>query len=77
MIRSSQATNMYNNLSNQSADYANQLIANSQSDTSDMINNLMNMYINAYNGANQNQSQGINASLGTGTSTSSSNTSGK
>ena len=49
MIRSSQATDMYNNLSNQSADYANSLLANSQNDTANMINNLMNLALQSYN----------------------------
>lgn len=73
MVRSSQATNMYNNLSNQSADYANQLLADDQANTWNMINNLMSMYVNAYTGVNNNQAAGINASLGGGdTKTSSS-----
>lgn len=74
MIRSSQATNLYNNLSNQAADYANQLIADDQANTWNMINNLMNLYTQGYTGISNEQSQGINASLGTG---STSSTSGK
>lgn len=77
MLRSSQATSMYNNLSNQSADYANDLIANSQQDTWNMINNLMSMYMNAYNGTANEQSTGINASLGSGDSTTSSSSNAK
>lgn len=68
MIRSSQASNLYNNLSNQSADYANQLIADSQNDSWNIINNLMNLYAQGYQGINNEQGQSINASLGTGTS---------
>lgn len=72
MIRSSQATNMYNNLSNQAADYANELLANSQNDTANMINTLMNMYTNAYNGIASEQDTNINTALGSGTTTSTS-----
>lgn len=77
MIRSSQATNMYNNLSNQSADYANELLANSQNDSWNVINNLLTLYSNAYNGIQNEEAQSINASLGTGTTTSSSSSKGK
>lgn len=66
MIRSSQATNMYNNLSNQSADYANQLIANNQDDSWNMINNLMSLYMNGYTGASNQQAASIGASTGNG-----------
>lgn len=69
MIRSSQATNMYNNLSNQAADYTKDLIANSQNDTWDMINNLVNLYTMGYNGASAEEQASINASLGGGSST--------
>lgn len=66
MVRSSQATNMYNNLSNQSADYTQDLIANSHNDTWDMINNLMSMYVNAYQGMANDQSTAVNAAIGAG-----------
>lgn len=69
LIRSSQATNMYNNFDNQQADYTKELIANSQNDTWNMINNLMNMYISAYSGAKAEESNSANTSLGAGTST--------
>ena len=71
MIRSSQATNMYNNLSNQSADYANQLIADSQQNSWDMINNLMNLYSTGYTGASNEVGQGIQASKGNNSKTNS------
>jgi hypothetical protein len=77
MIRSSQATNMYNNLSNQSADYANQLISDSHNDTWNMINNLLNLYTAAYQGTASEENTSINSSLGTGTTTTKSNSSGK
>ena len=69
MIRSSQATNMYNNLSNQSADYTNQLLANSQDDTMNMIKSLVDLYTMGYQGASGEEQTSINASLGGGTST--------
>ena len=66
MLRSSQATNMYNNLSNQAADYSKELIANSHDDTWNMINNLLSLYSSAYNGTANEESMGINASIGSG-----------
>ena len=77
MLRSSQATNMYNNLSNQSADYTNQLLANSQENTWNMINNLMGMYMNAYNGVSGEEGTSINASIGSGDSSTSSSSKAK
>lgn len=71
MIRSSQATNMYNNLSNQAADYANDLLANSQNDTWNMINNLMSLYTAGYTGANTDVSTALKAATGQNTTTSS------
>lgn len=64
MIRSSQATNMYNNLSNQSADYTQQLLANSQNDSWNMINNLMNLYNTGYTGASNDISTALGSSVG-------------
>ena len=75
MIRSSQATNMYNNLSNQSADYANDLIANNQNDTWNLINNLVSLYTLGYQGIGNEQNTSIQSSLGMGETTS--NTKGK
>jgi hypothetical protein len=72
MVRSSQATNMYNNLSNQAADYTNNLLANSQNDTWNMINNLMNLYTTGYTGANNDIATAFKAAVGN-SSTSSSN----
>ena len=71
MIRSSQATNMYNNLSNQAADYANDLLANSQNDTWNMINNLMNLYTTGYTGANNDISTAFKAAVGNNSTTNS------
>ena len=73
MLRSSQATNMYNNLSNQAADYSNQLLADSQDNSWNMINNLMNMYTMGYTGANNDLNTALKAATGNnGMSTSSS-----
>lgn len=73
MLRSSQATNMYKNLSNQMndsiADYSNELLANSQTDTWNTINNLLTLYTNAYNGIANEQDTSINAALGAGNTT--------
>lgn len=77
MVRSSQATNMYNNLSNQAADYANQLIADDQANTWNMINNLVNLYSQAYTGVNNEQNSAINAALGTGTTSTGSSSKAK
>ena len=48
MIRSSQATDLYNNLSKQQndaiSDYTTSLLANNQQNTADIINNLMNNF---------------------------------
>ena len=50
MIRSSQATNMYNNLAqnnaSQIANYANELLAGSQKDTASLLSNLILLYMN-------------------------------
>lgn len=77
MVRSSQATNMYNNLSNQAADYGKELIAQSQDDTWNMINNLVNLYTMGYTGAAGEEQSSINASLGGGSSTTKSNSNAK
>ena len=73
MIRSSQATNMYDNLakenSNQIANYANELLANSQSDTASMLNTLMLMYMNGYNVLSDTQKQSLSTSQGNATKT--------
>lgn len=78
MIRSSQATDLYNALNNQNqnalADYNTQLIANSQKDTSDIINNLMNLVYQGWNVVNGNQAQSLNTSSGNASSTSTNNT---
>ena len=73
MIRSSQATNMYNNLAeamNDSiSDYSAQLLANSQKNTGDMINLLMNAYLQGHNAVNGNQALSLQTSSGNATTT--------
>lgn len=73
MIRSSQATNLYNNLAqnnaNQIAEYANELISNSQKDTASMIANMMLWYLNGYNVINDTQRQSLSTSQGNSTKT--------
>lgn len=73
MIRSSQATNLYNNLAkenaNQISNYANELLANSQTDTASMLSTLMLMYMNGYNVLSDTQKQSLSASQGNATKT--------
>ena len=73
LLRSSQATNMYNNLSktmNDSiSDYSAQLLANSQKNTGDMINLLMNAYLQGHNAVNGNQALSLQTSSGNATTT--------
>ena len=68
MIRSSQATNMYNNLAqnnaNQIANYANDLLANAQSETAKVLTNLMLLYMNGYNAISDTQKQSLATSQG-------------
>lgn len=79
MIRSSQATDLYNNLAKQQndaiADYTAQLTANSQNDTANMINTLLNGVFQGYNVISGNQAQSLQTSAGNASSTT--NTSGK
>lgn len=80
MVRSSQATNMYNHLAdsmNESiADYTANLLANSQENTGNMINLLMNAYLQGHNAVNGNQALSLQTSAGNATTTGSSKTSG-
>lgn len=73
MVRSSQATNMYNNLANTNAsaigNYANELLANSQNNTASMLNNLLLMYMNGYNVLSGMQGQSLATSQGNATQT--------
>ena len=71
MIRSSQAGNLYNALAKQNAqsleDYVSDLLTNSQSNTANLINNLMNLYLQGANVINGTQSTSLQTSLGNAT----------
>lgn len=73
MVRSSQATNMYNNLAQnnagQIANYANELLSTSQKDTASLLTNLMLWYMNGYNVLNDTQKQSLSTSQGNATKT--------
>lgn len=73
MIRSSQASDMYNNLArnnaNQIAGYVQDLLSNSQKDTASMLANLMLMYMNGYSVLNDSQRQSLLTSQGNATKT--------
>lgn len=73
MIRSSQATDMYNNLAqnntSQISNYAQELLANSQKDAASMLTNLMLLYMNGYNVLNDTQRMSLNSSQGNSTKT--------
>lgn len=80
MIRSSQATDLYNNLAqnnaNQISNYANELLANSQTETAKVLTNLMLMYMNGYNAISDNQKQSLATSQGNASQTNSNTESG-
>lgn len=75
MIRSSQATDLYNNLAKQQndaiSDYATSLLTNNQENTANIINNLMNLALQGYNVISGNQAQSLNTSSGNASKTSS------
>ena len=79
MIRSSQATDLYKNLSNQNisaiADYANNLLANSQNDTAKMLTNLLAYYMQGANYLSNMQNQSLRTSQGNATKNSDGNNS--
>ena len=66
MIRSSQATDLYNqqqeNINDSLADYTMELMASSQENAAAMLSNLMGMYLNGYNVISNNQAQSLNTS---------------
>ena len=68
MVRSSQATNLYNNLAqnnaSQIANYSNELLANSQNETAKVLTNLMLMYMNGFDAISNNQQQSLATSQG-------------
>ena len=80
MIRSSQATNLYKNLAENNAsqigNYANELLGNSQAETTKVLSNLMLMYMNGYNAISDNQKQSLATSQGNATQTNKTSESG-
>ena len=68
MIRSSQANDLYKNLANQNissiSSYLNELISNSQTDTSKMIANLLSYYMLGANYLSDMQNHSLQASSG-------------
>lgn len=73
MIRSSQATDMYNNLNNQNiaaiGNYINELISNSQTDAGKMLSNLLASYMLGANYLSSMQNQSLQTSAGNSTKT--------
>ena len=79
MIRSSQATDLYNNLAdtttNSLAAYVNELLEASQDNTASMLNNLLAAYMQGYDVVSDMQNQSLRTSAGNATTTSSSSSS--
>ncbi len=73
MVRSSQATDLYNNLAQNNAaqigSYANDILANSQTETAKVLSNLMLLYMNGYNALSDTQKQSLSTSQGNATKT--------
>lgn len=78
MIRSSQATNMYknlsNNLSSNIASYANELLSNSRSETASMLDTLLSAYMDGFNVINENQNASLMTSKGNAKTTANTST---
>lgn len=74
MLRSSQATDLYRNLSNQNNasldSYINSLVSESQDNTARMMSNLLTMYMQGLGALNNAQSQSLQTSAGNATRTS-------
>lgn len=68
MIRSSQATNLYNNMlknnTNSIANYANQLLSGSQKETASMLGTLLAAYLDGYNILSDAQNHSLSSSQG-------------
>lgn len=73
MVRSSQATDLYKNLSKNTTDslsaYINELLSESQNNTAAVMNNLLNAYMQGYNVVADTQNQSLQTSAGNGSST--------
>lgn len=71
MIRSSQAADMYKNLSDSNTSnisaFISDLLKNSQQNSANMLSNLLNAYTQGYNVINSNQAQSLNTSKGNAT----------
>lgn len=71
MVRSSQATDLYKNLSNQNATsldgFINDLLSSAQDRTGSMLNNLLQMYLQGNNVLSGLQSQSLQTSSGNAT----------
>ena len=74
MLRSSQATDLYKNLSNQNNasldSYINSLLSESQDNTARMMSNLLTMYMQGLGALNNAQGQSLQTSAGNATKTS-------
>ena len=73
MVRSSQATDLYKNLSDPATDslssYINDLLAESQNNTASVLNNLLSAYMQGYNVISDMQNQSLATSKGNATTT--------
>lgn len=71
MLRSSQATDLYNNLAKNNndaiSDYTANLLTNSQNNSGNVLNNLMNYVLQGYNVVSGNQAQSLSTSSGNAT----------
>ena len=74
MIRSSQASDMYKALAQANnsavADYAKELLSTSQTDSAEVLKNLMLLYMNGYNALSDTQDQSLRTSQGNATKSS-------
>lgn len=81
MVRSSQATDLYKNLSDRNtsalSSYINDLLADSQENTAAMMNNLLSAYMQGYNVLSDMQNQSLRTSAGNGTTTTNSSSTSK
>lgn len=73
MVRSSQASDLYNQLAQTNAssiaNYANELLGSTQKDTASVLNNLLTAYLSGYNILSDAQKQSLKASQGNATTT--------
>lgn len=76
MVRSSQATDLYKNLSdsmvNSLSSYTSELLSNSQDNTAKILNNLLSAYMKGYNVISDMQNQSLKTSSGNATTNSNS-----